>query len=148
MLTGRQQAALETRMTLDFRLQAVEDRKINNHIQILSVIAYVRNVINFFLQVKDWRVFSLWLCDVGDLNRVNVMTHYFRAHLENLDLQKKKLFLRHIQFSHFSRKFPMQIFLVRIVNYVRIYLRNLSEIYYHAVFIAQSRHFLSNLRVT
>ena len=43
----------------------------------------------------------------------------------------------------------MQIFLVRIVNYVRIYVRNLSEIYYHAVFIAQSRHFpLSNLRVT
>ena len=53
MLTGRQQAALETRMTLDFKLEAVEDRKMNNHIQILSVIAYLRNVINFFLQVKD-----------------------------------------------------------------------------------------------
>lgn len=79
MLTGLQQAALETRMTLDFKLQAVEDRKINNHIQILSV----------FLQVKDWRVFSVLLCDVGDLNRMNVMAHYFRAHLENLDLQKK-----------------------------------------------------------
>lgn len=136
MLTGLQQAALETRMTLDFKLQAVEDRKINNHIQI------------FFLQVKDWRVFSLLLCDVGDLNRMNVMAHYFWAHLENLDLQKKKLSLRHIQFSHFSRKFLMQIFLFRIVNYDRIYLRNLSQIYYHAVFIAQSRLFLSNLRVT
>ena len=53
VLTGRQQAALETRMTLDFKLEAVEDRKMNNHIQILSVIAYLRNVINFFLQVKD-----------------------------------------------------------------------------------------------
>lgn len=53
MLTGRQQAALETRMTLDFKLQAAEDRKMNIHIQILSVIAYLRNVINFFLQVKD-----------------------------------------------------------------------------------------------
>ena len=148
MLTGLQQAALETRMTLDFKLQAFEDRKINNHIQILSVIAYLSNVIIFFLQVKDWRVFSLLLCDVGDLNRMNVMAHYFWAHLENLDLQKKKLSLRHIQFSHFSRKFLMQIFLFRIVNYVRIYLRNLSQIYYHVVFIAQSRLFLSNLRVT
>lgn len=76
-------------MTLDFKLQAVEDRKINNHIQILSVTAYLSNVIIFFLQVKDQRVFSLLLCDVGDLNRMNVMAHYFWAHLENLDLQKK-----------------------------------------------------------
>lgn len=33
-------------------------------------------------------------------------------------------FLRHIQFSHFSRKFLMKIFLISI-NYVRIYPRNL-----------------------
>ena len=96
-------------MTLDFKLQAVEDRKINNHIQILSVIAYLSNVIIFFLQVKDWRVFSLLLCDVGDLNRMNVMAHYLWAHLENLDLQKKNcsfgIFSFLILAGNFSCKF-------------------------------------------
>ena len=135
-------------MTLDFKLQAFEDRKINNHIQILSVIAYLSNVIIFFLQVKDWRVFFSFTVRCG----------WFKPDERNGPLllgapwksrpSKKKLFLRHIQFSHFSRKFLMQIFLFRIVNYVTIYLRNLSQIYYHAVFIAQSRLFLSNLRVT
>lgn len=44
----------------------------------------------FFYKLKIG-AFSLWLRDVGDLNRVNVMTHYFGAHLENLDLQKKTI---------------------------------------------------------